>query len=125
MLSCYLFKVTDSSRNQPRRITEELIRARSRGVDVTVLLEQESNGNDRLNDDNRHTAELLSRSGIRVRFDAPGRISHLKLVMIDNRYVYIGSHNLTQSALKYNNELSVLINSPEMAAEIRAYLDRL
>jgi phosphatidylserine/phosphatidylglycerophosphate/cardiolipin synthase-like enzyme len=44
--------------------------------------------------------------------------------VIDKRYIFLGSHNLTQGALKYNNELSVLIDSPEMAAEVRAYLER-
>ncbi|WP_243688574.1 phospholipase D-like domain-containing protein [Geotalea toluenoxydans] len=44
---------------------------------------------------------------------------------MDSRYVFIGSHNLTQSALQHNNELSVMIDSPEMAAEIKAYLNRL
>ena len=45
--------------------------------------------------------------------------------MIDGRYVYLGSHNLTQAALKHNNELSVLLDSPEVAAEVGAYLERL
>ena len=49
----------------------------------------------------------------------------MKTAVIDSRYVYIGSHNLTQSALQRNNELSVLIDSPEIAAEVKAYLDRI
>jgi len=46
-------------------------------------------------------------------------------MVIDRRYIYIGSHNLTQSALKYNKELSVLIDSPELAGEMTAYLNGL
>ena len=41
------------------------------------------------------------------------------------RIVILGSHNLTQSALRHNNELSVRIDSPSLAAEVGAYQDRL
>ena len=46
-------------------------------------------------------------------------------MVIDGRYVYIGSHNFTQSALKYNHELSVMIDSPELSAEVTSYLNNL
>jgi len=47
---------------------------------------------------------------------------HNKLIVIDQRLILLGSHNLTQSALKYNNEMSVLIDRPELAREARAYM---
>ena len=124
---CYfIFKTTDARGNFPRRIVEELIRARQRGVDVTVLLEMERKGSrDSLNSDNRHTAELLTRGGIRVFFDPPDVTTHAKVAVIDGRFVYLGSHNLSQSALQHNNELSVKLDSPEMATEVQEYLDRL
>jgi phosphatidylserine/phosphatidylglycerophosphate/cardiolipin synthase-like enzyme len=123
--SFYLFKTTDARGNLPRRIAEELVRARKRGVEVTVILEKGSDGRDNLNADNRRTAALLTRGGVKVFFDSPRVTTHNKVVVIDNRYLYLGSHNLTQSALRHNNELSVLIDSPEMAAEVKAYLERL
>ena len=121
----FLFKVTRSRRNLPRQLAEELIRARRRGVEVSVLLEQDRGGRDRLNDENRETADLLEQGGVRVRFDSPAVTTHVKAAVIDRRYVYLGSHNLTQSALEYNNELSVLIDSPAVAAEVLGYLNRL
>jgi phosphatidylserine/phosphatidylglycerophosphate/cardiolipin synthase-like enzyme len=125
LFSFYLFKTTESPRNLPRGIAEELIKAKNRGVDVTVILEQSDDTGDSLNVENHRTAALLSRKGIKVFFDSPRTTTHLKVALIDNRYVFLGSHNLTQSALKYNNELSVLIDSPAMASEIRGYLNRL
>jgi phosphatidylserine/phosphatidylglycerophosphate/cardiolipin synthase-like enzyme len=122
--SFYLFKITDSRGNLPRRIADELVRARRRGVEVTVILEKGSNARDSLNGENRSTAALLSRGGVKVFFDSPRVTTHNKVVVIDRRYLYLGSHNLTQSALQHNNELSVLIDSPELAAEARAFLDR-
>lgn len=125
LFSFYLFKSTDSPHNLPRGIAEELIKAKNRGVDVTVILEQSDDAGDLLNVENHRTAALLSRKGIKVFFDSPRATTHLKAALIDDRYVFVGSHNLTQSALKYNNELSVLIDSPAMASEIRGYLNRL
>ncbi|KAF0220906.1 MAG: phospholipase [Geobacteraceae bacterium] len=125
ILSFYLFKVTGSRGNLPRKIAEELLNARKRGVDVTVILEKQSGDKDPLNEENRQTAAFLNRGGVKVFFDSPHVTTHTKTAIIDSRYVYLGSHNLTQSALRHNNELSVLIDSPEMAAEAKAYLDRL
>jgi phosphatidylserine/phosphatidylglycerophosphate/cardiolipin synthase-like enzyme len=91
-----------------------------------VVLERDSGTkNDRLGEENRHTAAYLSREGVKVFFDSPSIVTHAKVAVIDGRYVYLGSHNLTQSALRHNNELSVRIDSPEMAAEVTSYLERL
>ena len=121
----FLFKVTASRGNEPLRIAAELVAARKRGVEVTVILERDKGGRDRLNDENGRTAALLSRGGVRVRFDSPRTTTHVKAVVIDSRLVYLGSHNLTQSALRHNNELSLLVDSPDLAAEILQYLNRL
>ncbi|TWJ19491.1 phospholipase D-like domain-containing protein [Geobacter argillaceus] len=125
VVTMYLFKMTDSPGNLPRRIAEELVRARGRGVEVTVLLEQSDRPQDSLNDDNRATAQFLKRGGVKVFFDTPRVTTHVKAVVIDGRWVYLGSHNLTQSALRHNNELSLRIDSRELAAEITAFLDRI
>lgn len=60
-----------------------------------------------------------------MRFDSLRKTTHTKVVVIDGRYVYLGSHNLTHSALTRNNELSVLLDSPETAREITGYLGQL
>ena len=121
--SFYLFKVGTGRGNHPRRIADELIRARQRGVAVKVFLEDEGNQKGALSDANRATAAMLTRGGITVRFDSPRVTSHAKVVVIDGRYVYLGSHNITQSALTRNNELSLRIDSPDLAAEVVGYLE--
>ncbi|GFE57048.1 phospholipase D-like domain-containing protein [Geobacter sp. AOG1] len=125
LCSCYLFKTGTGRGNQPRRIADELIRARQRGLAVTVIMEDEGRRRDPLNAANHVTAALLRSGGVTVRFDSPWVTTHAKVVVIDSRYVYLGSHNLTQSALTRNNELSLLIDSPALAAEVTGYLDRL
>lgn len=125
ILCCYLFKTTGSPTNLPLAIADELIRAHQRGVDVTVILERSEDVDDSLNRENHETARILSRRGVKVRFDSIRKTTHSKVAVIDSRYVYLGSHNLSQSALTRNNEISVLIDSPEMAKEMEDYLGRL
>lgn len=125
LVSSYIFRVTNSRRNFPAHIARELVSARQRGVNVTVILEKPRSSRDDLNRENLHTAAILARGGVKVFFDSPNVVTHAKAVVIDDRYVYIGSHNLTQSALTRNNELSVLLDSPEIAADIRDYLNSL
>jgi phosphatidylserine/phosphatidylglycerophosphate/cardiolipin synthase-like enzyme len=117
----YLFRITPSPGNLPRAVASELIAAQRRGVDVTVILE----GGKQVEKENRGATRLLAQGGVRVVFASPGVTTHAKAACIDDRYVIIGSHNLTQSALTRNNELSVLIDSPQLAAKMKVYLDRL
>ena len=117
----YLFRTGASAGNRPRAVASELIAAQRRGVEVTVVLE----GGRPVALENRATARILSRGGVRVLFPAGGATTHAKAVAFDDRYLLIGSHNLTQSALAHNNELSVVLDSPQLAAELRRYLERL
>ena len=121
----FLFKVSGKRDGLPQKIVEELVAAKRRGVDVTIELEQDAGGKGTVYEQNRLAARILSDAGVKVRFDAPKTTTHVKAIVIDGRYVFLGSHNLTQSALKYNNELSIMVDSADFAAEVRGYLDSL
>lgn len=124
LVSMYLFRTTDNRGNLATQLREDLIAAASRGVKVTVLLEKEGrerNGSS-LNYDNADTAKILSRSGVKVYFDTPKTTTHTKLVIIDNRFVFIGSHNFSDSALRHNNEASVMIDSTKLAREAASFI---
>lgn len=115
----YLFKVTDRRGNLPAGLAVDLAQAKGRGVDVTVILE----GEDSVGRDNRAAAGYLTRSGVKVVFPRGRRTTHAKAVVIDDRFVMIGSHNLSHAALAKNRELSVLLDSPQLAAQVTRYLD--
>lgn len=121
----FLFKVTKGRSNLPGALAADLVSARQRGVAVSVELEQDASGRGSVYEQNRKAAVILLQGGVKVRFDTPKTTTHVKAMVIDGRYVYLGSHNLTQSALLYNNELSVMIDSPEVANEVGSYLDNL
>lgn len=123
-MAMFLFKITDSPKNQPTAVLKELIKARQRGVKIRILLE-ESGYDDGINEENHRTARKLSRNGIKVSFDSPKTTTHTKLVVIDGRYVFVGSHNLTHSALDRNHEFSLLVDNRALAQETLFYIRKL
>jgi phosphatidylserine/phosphatidylglycerophosphate/cardiolipin synthase-like enzyme len=125
VMSYFLFKTNGYKGSYPDMILSRLIAAAKRGVKVRIILEREKNQSSMINRSNRETAERLRRGGIEVLFDSPKTMTHTKVAVIDRRYVFLGSHNLTSSALKYNNELSFVIDSPQMAREALDYVNEL
>ncbi len=124
----YLFKPTGYRNGLPDHILDSIESKHKQGVNVIVLL----NIDDRykyngkavsVNDSNTSVAKDLEKRGIRVYFDSPKRITHAKVIIIDKRIVYIGSHNFTQSALKYNHEISVRIVSSDLAEMLLRYME--
>ncbi len=125
VVSMFLFKASPDGSNRANMILEELIAAQHRGVQVRVLLERTDRKKDSLNRVNLATSERLRRHGVQVLFDSPDTTTHTKVIVIDERFLFIGSHNLTHSALFHNHELSVLIDNPNLAKEVIRYLKKL
>lgn len=123
-LSTYLFRTIENAKGYPEAVLKRLLTAAHRGVRVDVVLERNQNADD-LSRNNAETAERLKQGGIRICMDAPDRVTHTKLVVIDRRYLLIGSHNLTQAALKFNHEASVWIDSAPLAEEALGYMKSL
>jgi len=123
-MAMFLFKTTESPDNRPAQLAQALIDARRRGVQVEVLLEK-SGYDEELNRENEKVAQLLRRNRIDARFDQPETTTHAKLVVIDHRYIFLGSHNLTQAALRHNHEVSLLLDNSTLARELSDYLGQL
>ena len=122
VVSMFLFKTSQYPSNRANILAEALGDAAGRGVRVTVILEEGDGRDDTVTLVNRTTARMLVRRGIEVIFDDPRRTTHTKVVVIDGKTVFLGSHNFTHSALKYNNELSVRIDSAAFAGEVLSYV---
>jgi len=115
--------------SKPNKLINALIEAKNRGVDVEVILDQNVDFVQR-----RHVSDWeakikstraykrLKEAGIKVYYDEPARYTHAKAVIIDKKIVILGSTNWTESSFDNNIETSALINSPELAEEILAYL---
>lgn len=125
VMAFFLFKTNGRPQSYPEIILKALGDAVRRGVRVVVVLEQDERPDSTVNRDNRDAAERLKKVGVEMHFDSPKKTTHTKLAVIDGRYTFAGSHNLTQSALKYNNELSLLVDSPALAEKTLNYIKRL
>ena len=122
VLAFFLFRTNGRPNSYPEILLAELSRAARRGVPITVVLEQDDRSGSTVNRNNRDVAERLRKAGVEIHFDAPKRTTHAKIAVIDRRYCFIGSHNLTASALRYNNELSVLVDSTALADRVLDYI---
>ncbi len=122
VICTYLFRANGHPGSYPDRVIERLLRAAGRGVRVEVILERSEDPIDAVNRDNEATRLRLERGGVRTKMDSPRRTTHAKLAVVDRRYTFVGSHNLTHSALKYNREFSILIDSPAVAEEALRYI---
>jgi len=121
-ISIFSFRAGVHKKSYPDRILAHLGRAVKRGVNVKVVLENTGKTSDELSAQNRKTKKLLEEQGVVVYLDSPKKTTHTKLIVIDQRLVILGSHNWTQSALKYNNEISLLVESQKLAREARDYI---
>lgn len=91
--------------------------AKSRGVDVRVMMEEHPFGGGNLNP---KTRTELEGKGVSVSWTNPAfALTHEKTITIDDREVFILSQNLTASAFSKNREYDVLDLSPPDVSEVR------
>lgn len=102
-------------------LVNDLVQAHRRGLAVTVIFEQNTTFWEKgekgkeIKRKSQEAYELLKRNGVPVYYDSNNRITHSKILVIDNYITILGSTNWTYSALKKNHEASVLIRSRSVA----------
>ena len=116
----YLVKANNFPDNEPSDLLRELIAASNRNVQVEILLENSEDKD--LLESNKSAAQMLENAGVKVRFDKASIATHAKTFVIDGRYCFLGSHNLTHAAMSRNAELSIFLESPEMAEKITNFV---
>ena len=63
--------------------------------------------------------ELEKREGCTIPDGAwPGRTIHSKVVVVDGRYVAVGSHNMNARSEAYNSEVMAFFSSPEVGRQL-------
>jgi phosphatidylserine/phosphatidylglycerophosphate/cardiolipin synthase-like enzyme len=91
----------------------ELLKASRRGVDVQVLV------------NNNAFLSFLQDSKISVKQVNTKKTMHVKMIIIDNQYLIIGSHNLTKNAFERNHEISVLIDDQKAINRCAIFFNQL
>jgi phosphatidylserine/phosphatidylglycerophosphate/cardiolipin synthase-like enzyme len=64
--------------------------------------------------------ETLHNAGLDVWLDANPRLMHHKVIIIDGQVVITGSYNFSNNAEQYNDENTLIIHDPEIAAQYMA-----
>ena len=94
-----------------REISQELIKAKEKGVQIRVFLDQgEGNGK-------YSKGRYLMDKGIDVRFYIGTGLMHNKFAVIDNRILITGSFNWTASAERENQENLLIITDENVVKQ--------
>ena len=89
-------------------LIHELISAAPRRIDIRILLNFYENHKATSNI-NWYASKLFQRNGIIIKYPSSGRTLHQKIILIDDIYIIVGSHNLSVQSLAQNIELSFLV----------------
>lgn len=101
-------------------LLQALVDAHHRGIDVRVCLDRSMTWDEPEVPDTKHEAPAawLRQRGVRVFEDEIDRTTHVKIVLVDDDTVILGSHNWTGAALMRNREVSVLIRDADLAQQL-------
>lgn len=102
-----VFVVTDKS------FVNALINAKNRGVDVKLIVDATSASN-------RYSAvKYLRANHVKLKTENRAGKMHMKSIVVDDRYLIVGSMNFTKSGERYNDENVLIIENPYMAKEFK------
>jgi cardiolipin synthase A/B len=100
-----------------KQIIQALEDARSRGIDVKVMMEEHPFGGGSLN---KKTKTQLDSSGILTEWSNPAfALTHEKSITIDGSETFILSQNLTATSFSKNREYDILDTIPQDVSEVR------
>ena len=100
-----------------RDLIESLKLAHSVGVEINVLLNGVFN-NEKTTREVYRFADAISPYCDSALVGTTLKKDHRKIVIVDDRHILIGSHNLSERSLKKNRETSLYLESPEIASAL-------
>jgi len=96
-------------------VAEALIAAKQRGVNVLWVTDDES-GLEADEEPDRGQFAMLQDAGIEVRSDDRSALMHNKFWIFDGQIVWTGSTNITENGIFKQDNNTIVIQSPELAA---------
>ena len=100
-------------------LSRSLVNAKKRGVDVRIIT-------DNLQAEGRYSkSQYLLDNGVTVQYDDDNGYMHHKFAVIDNKILFTGSYNWSNSAETRNDENLLQINDKELADFFSREFDRL
>ena len=103
-------------------ITDAIVNAVNRGVEVKIIVPQKANIQDSLN--RRIIREILQKTDNKAKVYLFPRMLHAKLIHVDGRITFLGSANLNEEATERLGELNVVVNDANtpFTSEVRKQL---
>nr|WP_028603696.1 phospholipase D family protein [Ottowia thiooxydans] len=99
-------------------ITQALVDAKNRGVDVRIVIDRKRN----LNKASKAAMDLVTRNSIELRTNDHFHLHHDKTIIVDSNAVQTGSFNYAPSAETLNSENVVVIRDmPEVSRQYLAH----
>jgi len=102
-----------------KKLTDALIDAHKRGVDVKIITDANSAKN------KYSTHSVMRNSGIPVKTENFAGTLHMKNIIIDGETVITGSMNFTKSGEQYNDENTLIIKDREIAGDFESAFQKL
>ena len=106
------------------RMAESLFRAKERGVDVEIWCSQDSRGYAK-SGSSWAVAELIKDTEAtfyEVTYDEEGNLLpmyHMKMMVVDDRYIVIGSSNFNYRSMTLSHEIALVVDSPSFAQKAK------
>jgi len=94
------------------------------GVDVRFMFNTPENGK-HIPPSNAKALKFLTKAKIKVRHLPNDRLCHAKILLVDNTYAIVGSHNLCVRACQYNFELSSYIIDTEYCKDLKTIYENI
>ena len=115
------------------QLVNDLVEAKNRGVAVKVILDQNVSFREKMESGrkyepehkNKKVFEYLKKNGVDVMYDDVQIYTHAKSIVVDKKWVVVGSANWSRSSLLRNNEINVLIQSKELATEMMEEFEKI
>ena len=79
--------------------------------------------NNKIGRKNERFAAEAEKNKIKVRLCSAGTFLHSKVIIIDQRYILLGSHNFSSSSMSKHHEASILLESAKLAGVYQNYFD--
>lgn len=89
-----------------------MVRLSSSGLDIRAIV------------DNAEQAKSLAALGISTKYLPTKKVLHTKAILIDDKTLILGSHNLTERGTAENFEASIALQNPDICLEFEYYFER-
>ncbi|XLS27401.1 phospholipase D-like domain-containing protein [Flavobacteriaceae bacterium M23B6Z8] len=108
------------------KLYNALVDAHKRGVKVQVVLDRDKE-DEKYNtrEVNKNAIKSLRKAGINARFDSKENVVHSKVVVIDAKILFSGSHNFSISSSFRYEEVSIMLKNTEVSKHYKKFISTL